>query len=834
MMPKPSGCGGGVHLFMGLLLGVTLFPVMPTVEFDNIPRRTTWIEDLLDYKQFNHSTYNYTTFWLEEEQGVLYVGARGAIFALNVNDISDNSMKMIQWKVLPEKRLDCLSKRGYEVDCYNYIRFLKRYNGTHFYTCGTYAFNPHCAYIEIENFTLSTILEEKERCPYDPTVGYTGLIVDNKIYTATRYGFHGGQADIKSNFKERTLRMDDSVTYSLNDPNFVDSVLVTESVNSSVGDDDKIYLFFTEKLGEESAFNGKPLISRVARICKSDEGGMRTLQRKWTSFLKTRIVCSIPEYDFHLNILKSIYMWSQESWQDTIFYGVFVSQWKNVQISAVCQYNIMDIRKAFEGPYKESQDSPCRWSKYMDRIPEPRPGSCITDEFRKAGIRTSRDLPDDVLDFVKKHLLMNQEVRPVGGRPLFTKKHVNYTKIVVDMVTALDDRQYPVMFIGTANGWIHKVVITGASAHAIEEIQVFKDPEPVESLVLAREQGMLFVGSRSRVIQLPLSSCQSYSSCWDCVLARDPYCLWDGLVCRTIQMEKKRGKLIQGIMERNKGCFDNKVNDMSKSVQVGSDIFLQCQLSSNTAIVRWEVNGTEIPSSGGPHYWQEGHWLVVREATAADRGTYTCRAQENGVSYSVSSYDISMMDGSITYFHQHRVSKGQEFVYLIIIVVLGTISIVLAALSIYLFCSPSSRGRYEVGGLGASQLELQNVSSACVGKEGEAGHYGAERFLKIIPGEGATTATQRATDDQLPPPPPPPPPPIPLPPNLAGGTTANGLPGLPHVLRKMNGNSYVLLRQASDMATTSPHYHSFTEELSKMLEKRKHAQLVEKLDESSV
>ncbi|XP_051883650.1 semaphorin-4G-like [Pristis pectinata] len=825
----------GAHLFMALILGVSLCPATHIMGFDNIPRRTTRIQDLLDYKQFSHNVYNYSTFWLEEEQGILYVGAREAIFALNTSDISNSSMKMLQWETKPGKRSDCLNKRGNnEMDCYNYIRFLQRFNGTHLFTCGTYAFHPQCAYIEIRNFIRSAIFEGKERCPYDPTVGYTGLIVDNKIYTATLYGFHGGQADIKRNFQERSFRMDDSVPYSLNEPNFVDSVLLTESVNSSVGDDDKIYLFFTEKLGEENAFNGKPLVSRVARICKSDEGGMRTLQRKWTSFLKTRLVCSIPEYDFHFNILKSIYVLNQEHWQDTIFYGVFVSQWQNVRTSAVCQYTITDIRKAFDGPYKEDQESPRRWSRYTDPVPEPRPGSCITDEFRRAGFMTSRDLPDSVLDFVKKHPLMDEDVRPVGGRPLFTKKHVNYTKIVVDTVTALDDKQYNVMFIGTDDGWIHKVVSSEGSTHIIEEIQLYEEPQPVESLVLARAQGTLFIGSQSGVIQLPVSSCRSYPSCWDCVLARDPYCGWDGWVCRDVRMENDRAGLIQDITNGNKGCLDSNTRITSRRVQKGSDVFLQCQLGSNTAIVRWEFSGREVASSGGTHYWREGSLLVVKDAQVVHSGIYSCRAQENGMSYAVASYNVSVTDSSTASppsVPERLMSKGQEFIYLILIAVLGAFTFVLSTLSIYLCCSPTKRGNYNVRLPRASLVELQNVSGTCAGRveEGEAGRYASERFLKIIPGEGATGGNQAA--ELLPPPPPPPP--LPLAPDPAGATP-NGLPGLPHVLRKMNGNSYVLLRQASEMESTSPHYHSFTEELSKMLEKRKHAQLVEKLDESSV
>lgn len=49
---------------------------------------------------------------------------------------------------------------------------------------------------------------------------------------------------------------------------FVESALVKESVNSSIGDDDKIYFFFTEKSQEHSLYSGYSRVARVARVCK--------------------------------------------------------------------------------------------------------------------------------------------------------------------------------------------------------------------------------------------------------------------------------------------------------------------------------------------------------------------------------------------------------------------------------------------------------------------------------------------------------------------------------------------------------------------------------------
>lgn len=42
---------------------------------------------------------------------------------------------------------NCLNVVLPQTECYNYVRFLDRYNETHLYTCGTHAFRPRCAYI---------------------------------------------------------------------------------------------------------------------------------------------------------------------------------------------------------------------------------------------------------------------------------------------------------------------------------------------------------------------------------------------------------------------------------------------------------------------------------------------------------------------------------------------------------------------------------------------------------------------------------------------------------------------------------------------------------------
>ncbi|XP_024001713.1 semaphorin-4C-like, partial [Salvelinus sp. IW2-2015] len=71
------------------------------------------------------------------------------------------------------------------------------------------------------------------------------------------------------------------------------------------------------------------------------------------------------------------------------------------------------------------------------------------------------------------------------ARPLLLTKGINFTRLAVDRVSALDTRAYNMLFLGTADGWLQRVVILGSEAHVIEEIQLFDSPQPVDSLTIS-------------------------------------------------------------------------------------------------------------------------------------------------------------------------------------------------------------------------------------------------------------------------------------------------------------------------------------------------------------
>ncbi|XP_024285568.2 semaphorin-4G [Oncorhynchus tshawytscha] len=624
------------------------YPFRPPIDLDVTPRITITTSGLLGCRRFQSSVVNYSTLLLEEDKGLLYVGARGAAFSLNATDISDSTARTIEWEASTVQKQQCLSKgKDNKTECYNHIRFLQRFNSTHLYMCGTYAFRPLCAYIDEGRFKVSSEFEEgREKCPYGPATGYTGLIVDQQMYTASQYEFRGFP-DVRRNFPSPTVRTEEAPTRWLHEADFVGSALVRESEGSTTGDDDKIYYFFTEKSQEQTPYYSHIRVARVGRVCKGDRGGLLTLQKRWTSFLKARLVCSLPEYDFHFNVLRSVYTLSGDTPHDTLFYGVFGLEWKNVKASAVCQFSLSELQRVFDGPYIENQDSGAKWSEYTGKVPDPRPGSCITDQLRSRGINSSTSLPDDVLNFVRRHPLMSQQVMSTEQRPLLFRRTTDYTQLAAHRVEGLDGQNYHVLFMGTDDGWLHRAVEVKGHLHIIEELQLFDQPQPVDSLVISHTQMSVYVGSPSCVVQLPLSTCSRYTSCYDCVFSRDPYCGWDGQDCVDITAQTDRSNLSQDVLYGNRGCdsdtADELVQHRSRSVMVGDDVLLQCELGSNLATPVWTLGGSELQGYGLDSGFRVGNdGLLVIESRPEQSGEYTCHALENGIRVAVVTYSVTV------------------------------------------------------------------------------------------------------------------------------------------------------------------------------------------------
>ncbi|XP_068179159.1 sema domain, transmembrane domain (TM), and cytoplasmic domain, (semaphorin) 6C isoform X2 [Antennarius striatus] len=482
---------------------------------------------------------------------MLYIAARDHVFAINLATSSEQIIpqQKLTWKT---KDVEKCTVRGKNSDeCYNYIKVLVPRNDETLFACGTNAFNPTC-----RNYKMSTLEQEGEevvgqaRCPFESRQSNVGLFAGGDFYSATMTDFLASDAVIYRSLGEsrpvlRTVKYDSKW---LREPHFLHAIEYGNYV----------YFFFSE-IAVEYTTLGKVVFSRVARVCKNDNGGSpRVLERYWTSFLKARLNCSVPgDSFFYFDVLQSLTNVLQVNRRPAVL-GVFTTQANSITGSAVCAFYMDDIEKAFGGKFKEQRNSESAWTPVPEeQVPKPRPG-CCAGEGSAAAYKSSTGFPDDTLTFIKSFPLMDESVPSVNDRPYFTRTTSRFklTQIAVD-TSAGPHKNHTVLFLGSDNGHVLKVLAstegTNASSGAqlLEDVDVYNphkcnvrgEDRRVLGLELDRDHHALFVAFSSCVVRVPLSRCSDYSTCKkSCLSSRDPYCIWlKSGVCATVSPGFKGG-----------------------------------------------------------------------------------------------------------------------------------------------------------------------------------------------------------------------------------------------------------------------------------------------------
>ncbi|XP_056604053.1 semaphorin-4F isoform X1 [Triplophysa dalaica] len=535
------------------------------------------------------SVYNFSTFLMDTSSGILYLGARDAVVAVDTSNLS--KWKTIDWSVAKEKRRSCVAKGKTEADCRNYVRLLEFLEDGRIYACGTFAFDPQCAFINISSFSLEKhedgnvkMETGKGKCPFEPRQHYTAVMAGGILYTAATSNFLGTMFDISraTGIEQERIRTEQSISW-LSDPEFVSSAFIHEDEEyNPTGEDDKIYFFFTE-VAKEYDFYTKVKVPRVARVCKSDVGGMKTLQRRWTTFLKAQLVCEDRASGQRFNVLTDVFTIQHKRGDpsSTHFYGIFTSQWEREELSAVCVYSLEEITKVLNGPFKELKKSCENWIN-PEPIPIPRPGQCLNSALREQGFESSLKLPDKVLTFMRDHPLMKNNV---VAAPLMIRKGITYTKLAVTLTTAPsgpNEQTVTVLHLGTDRGELHKVAVVGPNATLIEEVPLFSVQEPVNNILLLENEAL--VGSPLSLVKLPIGGCSMYTPCEVCARARVLGCVWrhKEQACDTAKHGKDEDLVSQ--CNKGEGLCSPPVTELR--VEEGLRVLLSCvQLSPRPC--RW-------------------------------------------------------------------------------------------------------------------------------------------------------------------------------------------------------------------------------------------------------
>ncbi|XP_019742446.1 semaphorin-6D isoform X3 [Hippocampus comes] len=470
-------------------------------------------------------------------QDTLFIAGRDQVYLVSLRESYRNEIipyRKLTWRSGQADREMCAVKGKHRDECHNFIKVLVPRNDDLVFICGTNGFNPMCRYYRLDNLELDgEEINGLARCPFDSKQTNVALFAEGKLYSATVADFQASDSVIYRSMGDgsalRTIKYDSKW---LKEPHFLHAAEYGNYV----------YFFYREIAVEHSNL-GKVVYSRVARICKNDIGGsQRVLEKHWTSFVKARLNCSVPgDSFFYFDVLQSITDIININGVPSVV-GVFTTQMNSIPGSAVCAFSMADIEKVFHGRFKEQKTADSIWTPFPEeKLPKPRPG-CCAGYGPAASFKSSIEFPDETLQFIKSHPLMDTAVPSIGDEPWYTKTRVRYrlTALAVDN-EAGPHKNYTVVFIGSESGVVLKVLAKTSAMSLndsllLEEIDVFNkakclsnhdDDKRVLSLHVDKDAHSLYVAFSSCVIRIPLSRCERHSSCHkSCIALRDPYCGW--------------------------------------------------------------------------------------------------------------------------------------------------------------------------------------------------------------------------------------------------------------------------------------------------------------------
>ncbi|XP_078728667.1 semaphorin-3G [Lampetra fluviatilis] len=607
----------------------------------------------------------------DEERGVLLIATTDSLLIANLNNVN-RSVRELRWAATEEQVAECRAAgKDPRLDCANFLRVLHAHNESHVLLCATGAFHPQCLFVDVHALATGGTVQQwrpqdvfpgRGRCSYDPRSPLASAMIGGHLYAGLAVDFlgHDGAA-FRSLGAAPTVRSERHNTRWLHDPRFVR----VEAISEGRGEDQKVYFFFHERATEGETGDdggGGGIVSRVAQVCKDDEGGRRSLVGRWSTFLKARLVCSVPAgvsggVHTHFHVLRDVFVLKRPDGRSPLIFAIFTTSSDVLRGSALCVYDMADVSAVFRGSFAHREGARHAWGPYAGRVPFPRPGTCPGGVH--GTYRSTRDLPDAVVDFARAHPLVAGAVRPASGRPALVHARGDrlLTRVVAESVDATDGR-YHVLYLGTDTGRLLKaVLVPGAdgcdSALLLEELQLFEDGSAVTVMEISSKRRQLYVGSGTGLVQLPVQRCDLYGqACAECCLARDPHCAWDGRACSRYHAPSRRRFRRQDVRHGNPvtQCHGQpgvgEAQEERQFVVAGSGVLLECRPRSRHARVSWQRQaGAALVQSVAQteRLLLTEHGLLIRDARPSDAGLYACRSEEPGFTRSVARLRLAVL-----------------------------------------------------------------------------------------------------------------------------------------------------------------------------------------------
>lgn len=266
-----------------------------------------------------------------------------------------------------------LAQSQQDFRCKNYISYGHPVDSSSFRVCGTYSsIKPRC-WLCSDNGTSVSCGEGRETAymPKTPTQNFTVIMAND---SGTDYYYAGGlqshtsldhvlakvMVNVSAAVTDATVRTDHNENRIMYNPQ--------DFVGTPIEHNQFIYFFFRERAKEYDNI-GQIIYSRVARVCKNDPGGKTNpLAAKFTTFLKTRLICSVgSDFPFSFNEIQDV---KQSKENPNIIYGLFTTPNVGTSSTAICRYDLRELETLFNEDFRRGQLSSTQLWQRISRDPQ--------------------------------------------------------------------------------------------------------------------------------------------------------------------------------------------------------------------------------------------------------------------------------------------------------------------------------------------------------------------------------------------------------------------------------------------------------------------------------
>lgn len=274
---------------------------------------------------------------------------------------------------------------------------------------------------------------------------------------------------------------------------------------------EKFSYFLTTQLKHNSHSVPKKYITKLVRICQEDQN--------YYSYTEIPVDCISDSQQY--NLVGAAYLGRPGadlaeslgiSTVDDVLYAAFSEGKGDIPTnnSALCVYSLKAIRRKFMQNIKACFNG--NGSRGLDFISPnmncvPTKLQTISEDFCGLDVNS-----------------------PLGGEHPIAAVPVAIFNAQLTAVATTQTSSYTVVFIGTINGRLKKVVVESATS-AIEYADIpIDEGSPVNSdLHFDTQKSHLYLMTKNKVAKVKVHDCTVYRTCSECLSAKDPYCGWCSL-----------------------------------------------------------------------------------------------------------------------------------------------------------------------------------------------------------------------------------------------------------------------------------------------------------------